>query len=205
MKEGYFDRVQDMELSSQNSESNFYNMEKPEIEVAIEEEQPVIAAEGNSISCDSFVDNPKSQGTLNQPGGKNLVISLNDLGGDVAFASLEKHQSPGPLQLEGLKTLVARVPQAQPGRTRPRIRRGVTPWQQDALEQAFQEVQYPNGVTMKILARQLYMGPSEVHRWFKSKRGKLRKKQIRQMLKSTPDATPNSFDSHFWRSPGVPS
>ena len=194
MQEGYFDRDLDMEYSSHSSESNFYNMEKPEIEVEIEEEQPEIPAKENSVFPESFTDNPEPHGTLNKPDDKNLRVGLNDLGGDVAFTSQERHQSPGPVQLEGLETSVARVPEPQPRCTRPRIRRGVTPWQQGTLEQAFQDCQYPNAVMMKILARLLYMGPSEVHRWFKSTRGKLRKKQIRQMLKGTPDGTPDSFD-----------
>ena len=194
MQEGYFNSDQDMEHCSHSSESNSSNMEKPEFKVEIEEEQPVIPAKENSVFPESFTDNPEPQGTLNQPGDKNLRVSLNDLGGDVAFPSQESHQSRGSLQLEGLESSVARVPQPQPRGTRPRIRRGVTPWQQGTLEQAFQECQYPSWVKMKILARQLYIGPSEVHHWFKSTRGKLGKKQIRQMLKGTPDGTPDSFD-----------
>ena len=273
MKEGFFYRVQEMELLRDNSTSNILNMAEPEIEVEIKDDQEVIAAEENSIFHDptlelvdnpeyqgilnqqgdknlevsfndlgvdvafwnheshqnprhlqlegldtldarvqqpqvlaaeensvllehalSFLDNPEHHGILNQQGDKNLEVSLNDLGGDVTFSNQESHQSPRHLQLEGLETIVARVPKPQPQRTRPRIRRGLTPWQQGTLEQAFQEVQYPNEITKKILARQLYMGQSEVHRWFKMRRAKYRKIQRLQKLKSAPNGTQISID-----------
>lgn len=198
------------------------HMEEPEIEVEIEDEQEVRDAEEESSvfhECAlDFMDNPEYQGILNQPGDMYLVVNLNYLGDEVAFSSQESHQSPRQLQLEGWETFGARAPlpqswpqpqsqpqpepqpkprpqpQPQPRRTRPRIRRGLTTWQLSELENVFQEVQYPDVITKKRLARLLYLGESEVHRWFKTRRSKFRKNQRLQMLKCTPEGTQNTFD-----------
>ncbi|XP_031221453.1 rhox homeobox family member 1-like [Mastomys coucha] len=186
-----------MGLTCLNYKPSSYNMEEPEIEVEIEIEQEVRAAEENGVfreCAPGFLDNLEYQGILNQQGDMNPVVNLNYPGGDVAFSSQGSGPSPRPLQLEGWGTSAARVPQPQPRRTRPRIRRGLTAWQLSDLESVFQEVQYPDVIMKKKLARRLYMLESEVHRWFKIRRAKYRKNQSLQMPKCTPEGTQNIFD-----------
>lgn len=186
-----------MGLTCLNYKPSSYNMEEAEIEVKIEDEQEVQAAEENSVfreCAPGFLDNLEYQGILNQQGDSNPVVNLNYLSGDVAFSSQGSRPSPRLLQLEGRGTLAARVPQPQPRRTRPRIRRGLTTWQLSDLESVFQEVQYPDVIMKKKLARRLYMLESEVHRWFKIRRAKYRKNQSLQIHKCTPEGTQNIFE-----------
>lgn len=187
-----------------NHNPNFYNEEVPEIEVEIEDEQEVRAAEENSFFCEcalGFEDKPEYQSLFNQQGDTNVAVNLINLGGAVAFSSQGSHQSPKQLQLEGWETSIARVLQpqsqpqlqSQPRRTRPRIRRGLTPWQLSKLESVFQEAQYPDVITKKNLAKCLYLGESEVHRWFKIRRAKYRKNQCLHTFSCTPDGTQSTF------------
>ncbi|KAH0516179.1 Homeobox protein ESX1 [Microtus ochrogaster] len=204
---------------NQHQYPNFYNTEQEEIKVEIEDEQETALAEERRSVGESalgfFVEEPRYQGILYQQGDINLVICISIY---ITNPSQGSYQSPGELQLEGEETSVASIPQpaevpvgAQiPGcaqvlewakippsagvphprrNTRPRVRRGVTPWQLSELEGVFEDNQYPGEITKKDLARRLYMKVSEVHCWFKKRRAKYRKNQRLQMVKGASDGT----------------
>lgn len=172
-------------------DASFNNPGKYEIEVEIEEEQETTTAEGILNFCECalrFIDKPAYQGIPNHQGDGNHARSLNGIDCDVAYVSQEaSHQSPGQIPLE---ELVSTVQQPRKS-TRPRIRRGLTPWQLNKLERVFKEVQYPNEISEKSLAKHLYMKESEVHHWFKKRRAKYRKNQVSE---GAPDGIQNVFN-----------
>lgn len=198
---------------NQHQDPNFYNTVQAEIEVQIEDEQETVPTEERPSFDESalgfFIEEPRYQGIPNQQADMNFVICISFY---ITNPSQGSYQSPGQLQLEGKETTVAGVPQPtevqecaevpecaemplsagvpHPRRnTRPRIRRGVTPWQLIELERVFEDDLYPSEITKKDLARRLYMKVSEVHCWFKKQRAKYRKNQRLQKDKGAPDGT----------------
>ncbi|OBS64178.1 hypothetical protein A6R68_07283, partial [Neotoma lepida] len=165
-------------------------IENDQVEIEDEQEMAVAEASCSFGKCAlDFIDKLEYRGIPDHQGDMNHVVNLNYIGSDIAVASQGCHQSPGQLQLEERKTLVARVPQARRS-TRPRIRRGLTPWQLSKLERVFKEVQHPNEITKKNLAKSLYLKESEVQRWFKKRRAKDRKNQSLQMSTGAPEDAP---------------
>ncbi|ERE81154.1 retinal homeobox protein Rx-like protein [Cricetulus griseus] len=170
-----------------------YNPRECEIEMEIEDDQETIAAEGIQVfsECALFLKHKaRYQGIPNQEGHVNQELNLDITVCDIAIASQGILQSPGQLHLEEREPLVSTVTQSRRS-TRPRIRRGIMPWQQSKLERVFKEVHYPDGITKKSIARRLSMKESEVHHWFKKQRAKDRKYQSLQEFKGGPDGTQN--------------
>ncbi|EGW13814.1 Homeobox protein unc-4 [Cricetulus griseus] len=170
-----------------------YNPEECEIEVEIEEDQETTAAEGIHIfsECALYLkDKARYRGIPKHEGNVNHELNLDVTDCDMAISSQGRPHSPGQLHLEEREPLLSSVAQSQRS-TRPRIRRGITPWQQSKLERVFKEVHYPDEITKKSLARRLYMKESEVHHWFKKQRAKDRKYRSLQEFKVAPDGTEN--------------
>ncbi|KAM7321206.1 hypothetical protein ACRRTK_019298 [Alexandromys fortis] len=189
---------------NQHQDPNFYNTGKEEIKVEIEDEQETAPAEERRSFGESalgfFVEEPRYQVFTSPTRAKGatkvqdsyswrrrrpqLPVSHNPLKSQSGLKSQNGLKSQSGLKSHYLPE--SHIPRRN---TRPRIRRGVTPWQLSELEGVFEENQYPGEITKKDLARRLYMKVSEVHCWLKKRRAKYRKNQRLQMVKGAPDGT----------------
>ncbi|KAM4818125.1 homeobox protein Rhox13-like [Thomomys bottae] len=72
------------------------------------------------------------------------------------------------------------------GRRRPQIQFQLTQDQVDELETVFQETQYPDLLTRRLLARDMNVPEEKVQSWFNNRRAKYRRIQRAEMLRHRP-------------------
>ncbi|XP_057573562.1 rhox homeobox family member 1-like [Hippopotamus amphibius kiboko] len=129
-----------------------------------------------------FMDRVNHVGNINQEGYGNHE------GGDGG-------QEPGQEPPEEPGHAAAATQAQQPGNPprRRTKRKKFTPVQLQALEDLFQDTQYPDALTRSELARRMDVTETRVQTWFKNRRAKYRRNERASMLQDEPAAGLGQF------------
>lgn len=140
-----------------------------EVEVILEADQEEAGAQGDHLGpSDPRISDPGTQQSI-MP---RVQEGLNR-GPVCSYAvAVSKEETHGQEEVKA-----ASSPQSPRRRWRPRVQRGLTAHQLEALERVFQHTRYPSAGTWRALARRLFLAESRVKRWFKLRRARDRKRR----------------------------
>ncbi|XP_076418399.1 homeobox protein Rhox13-like [Peromyscus maniculatus bairdii] len=125
------------------------------------------------------------EGALSLDNSENQQGNLNQ-GGHMSLGPEGDHSNQVAMEIDPEEPAIflAEVPRHQPSRHQ--IRFHFTQWQVQEMETIFQETQYPDVLTRRVLARSMNVPEAKVQTWFNNKRAKQRASEKKAMLRSAP-------------------
>ncbi|KAL6093988.1 hypothetical protein STEG23_033152 [Scotinomys teguina] len=168
-----------MEHLHSYKDSFYYHLEGYEEDSSPHCEREAAANVGGSVyeGALSLDDSENQQGNVNQGGHMSPYNSLGPEGD-------HSNQVPMEEDPEEPDILLPEVPRRQPRRHQ--IQFHFTEWQVQEMETIFQETQYPDVLTRRVLARNMNVPEAKVQTWFNNRRAKQRASEKKAMLRSAP-------------------